>query len=91
MLGEEGKKVRGNQKGQKGKGSGGAPNPFVAVMARVPKASAKGSMKGASHTQALNMKGASHTQALNTKGANISHAHASEGKKTTNTPAFESQ
>jgi hypothetical protein len=84
MSGEEGKKVRGNQKGQKGKGSGGAPNPLVAVMAHVPKASAKRNTKGASHTQALNTKGASHTQALNTKGA--SHTQASEGKKITNTP-----
>ncbi len=69
MSGEEGMKVRGNQKDKKGKGSG-APNPLLVVMAQVPKASAKGNKKGASHTHAVNMKGASHTQ-------------ASEGMKTT--------
>ena len=53
MPGKEGKKVSGNQKGKKGKGSGGAPNPLDAVMAHVPKASAKGNTKGASHTQSL--------------------------------------
>ena len=72
MPGEEDKKVRGNQDGQKGKGSG-APNPLVAVMSHVPKASAKGNTKGASHTHAVSTKGASHTQ-------------ASETKKTTNSP-----
>ncbi len=82
MSGEEGKKVRGNQKGQKGKGSR-ALNPLVAVMAHVPKASAKGNTKGVSHTQALEMKGASHTQVANRKGA--SPAQASVGK-TTNSP-----
>ena len=61
MPGEEGKKVRGNQKGKKGKGFGGAPNPLLAVMAHVPKASAVTNMKGASHTQTSNTKGASHT------------------------------
>ncbi len=83
MPGEEGKKGRGNQKDKKGKGSG-APNPLLAVMAHVPKASAKGNTKGASHTHAVDMKGASHTQVSNTKGD--SHTQASEGKKTTNSP-----
>ena len=72
MPGEEGKKVRGNQKDKKGKVSA-APNPLLAVMAQVPKASAKGNTKGASHTHAVSAKGASHTQ-------------ASETKKTTNSP-----
>ena len=67
MPGEEGKKVRGNQKGKKGKGSG-APNPLLAVMAHVPKASAKGITKGASHTHAEGSKGASHTHAEDSKG-----------------------
>ena len=80
MPGEEGKKVRGNQKGKKEKGSG-APNPLLAVMAPVPKASGKGNRKGASHAHAANMKGASHTHAANMKGA--SHTHASVGMKTT--------
>ncbi len=40
MPGEEGMKVRGNQKDKKGKDSE-APNPLLAVMAQVPKASAK--------------------------------------------------
>jgi hypothetical protein len=66
MPGEEGKKVRGNQKGKKGKGSGGAPNPLLAVMAHVPEASAAANTKGASHTRASDMKGASHTQTSNT-------------------------
>ena len=69
MPGEEGKKVRGNQKVEEGKGTE-APNPLLAVMAQVPNASAKGNKKGASHTHAVNKKGASHTQ-------------ASEGMKTT--------
>ena len=56
MPGEEGKKVSDNQKGKKGKGSG-APNPLLAVMAHAPKASAKGNVKGASHTHAVSMKG----------------------------------
>ena len=84
MSGEEGKKFRGNQKGQKGKGSGGAPNPLMAVMAHVPKASAKGNTKGASHTQAADKKGASHTQVGNMKGA--SSTLASEGKRIVNSP-----
>ncbi len=83
MPGEEGKKVSGNQKGKKGKGTG-APDPLWAVMAHVPKASAKGNTKGASHTHAVNTKGASHTHAVNMKGA--SHTQASEVKKTTNSP-----
>ncbi len=84
MPGEERhKKVRGNQKGEKGKDSG-APNPLLAVMAHVPKASAKGNTKGASHTHAVDMKGVSHTQVSNMKGA--SHTQASEGKKTINSP-----
>ncbi len=83
MSGQEGKKVRGNQKGQKVKGSG-ALNPLVAVMAHVHKASVKGNTKGASHTQALDKKGASHTQVVNKKGA--SPTQASEGRKTTNSP-----
>jgi hypothetical protein len=80
MPEEEGKKVKGNQKDKKGKGSG-APNPLLAVMAQVPKASAKGNRKGASHTQAVNMMGASHTHAVNMKGA--SHTQAAEGLETT--------
>jgi hypothetical protein len=84
MSGEERhKKVRGNQEGKKGKGSG-APNPLLAVMAHVPKASAKENTKGASHTHAVDMKGVSHTQVLSMKGA--SHTQASEGKKTANSP-----
>ena len=67
MPGEEGMKVRGNQKDKKGKGSE-APNPLLAVMAQVPKASAKGNTKGASHTHAANMKSASHTLASESKG-----------------------
>ena len=62
MPGEEDGKVRGNQNDKKGKSSG-APVPLLAVMAQVPKASAKGNKKGASHTHAVNKKGASHTQA----------------------------
>ncbi len=65
--------VRGNQTGKKGRDTG-APNPLLAVMAHVPKASAKGNMRGASHTHAEDMKGASHTHAEDMKGA--SHAHA---------------
>ena len=84
MSGEERhKKVRGNQEGKKGKGSG-APNPLLAVMAHVPKASAKENTKGASHTHAADTKGASHTHTAGIKGA--SHTQASEGKKTTNSP-----
>ena len=85
MPGEEGKKVRGNQKG---KGSG-APNPLSAVMAHVPKVSAKGNTKGASHTQAVNMKGASHTQASEGKKTiNSSLSSLSENKEgASNTPA----
>ncbi len=69
MPGEEGEKVRGNQKVKKGKGLV-SPNPLLAVMAQVPKTSVKGNTKGASHTYVANMKGASHT-------------HSLEGKKTT--------
>ncbi len=68
MPGEEGKKVSGNQKVEKGKGTA-APNPWLAVMAQVPNASAKGNKKGASHTHAENKKGASHVHAGNKKGA----------------------
>ncbi len=59
MPGEEGKKVSGNQKSKKEKGSRGAQDPLAAVMAHVPKVNAKRKMKGASHTQAQNTKGAS--------------------------------
>ena len=92
MPGEDGKKVRGNQKGKKGKGKE-APNPLLAVMAHVPKASAKGITKGASHTHAEGSKGASHTHAEDSKGAShthavvkkgASHTQASEGKKAAN-------
>ena len=86
--------VKGNQKGKKGKGKGsGAPNPLLAVMAHVPKASAKENTKGASHTHAEDMKGASHTHAGDMKGAShthaevkkgASHTQASERKKATN-------
>jgi hypothetical protein len=87
MPGEEGKKVRVNQKGKKGKGSG-ASNP-LAVMAHVSNASEKGSRKGASHTHAVNMKGASHTQALEGKKATSSSLSSlGENKKgASNTPA----
>ena len=47
MPGEEGKKVSSNQKGKKGKGSGGATNPLLAVMAHVPNASSVAITKGA--------------------------------------------
>ena len=80
MPGDEGKKVRGNQKDKKGKSSEAA-NPSLAVMAQVPKASGKGNRKGASHTHAADMKGASHTHVANFKGD--SHTHASEGMKAT--------
>ncbi len=84
MSGEEDKKVRGNQKGKKGKGSG-PPDPLVAVMAHVPKSSAKKNTKGAaSHTQVADKKGASHTQVGNMKGA--SSTLASEGKRIVNSP-----
>ena len=83
MSGEEDKKVRGNQKGKKGKGSG-PPNPLVAVMAHVPKTSPKRNTKGASHTQAAEKKGASHTQVRSVKGA--SSTLASEGKRIVNSP-----
>ncbi len=69
MPGEEGTKVKGNQKDKKRKGAE-VTNPLLAVMAQVPKASGKRNKKGASHTHAANMKGASHT-------------HASEGMKST--------
>ncbi len=69
MPGEEGRKVSSNQKGKKGKGSGGATNPLLAVMAHVPKASSVANMKGASRTRASDMKGASHTQSSDMKGA----------------------
>jgi hypothetical protein len=88
------KLVKGNQKGKKGKLKGaGAPNPLLAVMAYVPKASAKGNTKGASHTHSENMKGASHTHAESMKGASntraevkkgASHTQASERKRATN-------
>ena len=75
--------VKGNQKGKKGKLKGaGAPNPLLAVMTHVPKASAKENTKGASHTHAEDMKGASHTRAEVKKGA--SHTQASERKRATN-------
>ena len=62
-------------------------------MAQVPKASAKGNTKGASHTHARDMKGASHTHEESMKGAShtraevdqgASHTQASEVKKATN-------
>ena len=83
MPGEEGKKVSGNQKGKKGKDSGGALNPLAAVMAHVPKVNAKRNTKGASHTQAQDTKGASHTQAsermkaANTRSPSKVKKHAS--------------
>ena len=85
------KLVKGNQKG-KLKGAR-APNPLLAVMAQVPKASAKGNTKGASHTHSGNTKGASHTHSESMKGAShthsegmkgASHTQATEGKKATN-------
>ena len=79
MPGEERhKKVRGSQKGEKGKGSG-APNPLLAVMVHVPKVSAKGNTKGASHTQAEDMKGASHAHAESMKGASHTRAEVKKG------------
>ena len=71
MPGEEGKKVRGNHKGKKGKGSGGTPNPLATIRESVPipTASSGVNTKGASHTQASDAKGAIHTQASGTKGA----------------------
>ncbi len=45
MPGEEGKKVSGNQKGKKRKGSGGVQNPLVAVMAHVPKRTQRGTRR----------------------------------------------
>ena len=68
------KLVKGNQKG-KLKGAR-APNPLLAVMAQVPKASAKGNTKGASHTQARDMKGASHTHSESMKGASHTHSES---------------
>ena len=83
MSGVEDMKVRGNQKGKKEKGSG-PPDPLVAVMAHVHKASTKRNTKGASHTQAADKKGASHTKVGNMKGA--SSTLASEGKRMVNSP-----
>jgi hypothetical protein len=72
MPGEEGKKVSGNHKGKKGKGSGGAPSKPFGGYQRTgshPQSKLRGETKGASHTQASNTKVASHTQASETKGA----------------------
>ncbi len=71
MPGEEGKKVSGNHKGKKGKGSRRAPNPLAAIRGQVliPKASSGANTKGASHTLASVTKGASHTPASESKDA----------------------
>ncbi len=83
MSADEGKKVRGNQKGKKGKGSGPS-DPLAAVRAHVPKVSAKENTKSASHTQAAGKKGVSHTQVESTKG--VSSTLVSGGKRTVNSP-----
>jgi hypothetical protein len=85
MPGEEGGKVRDNNKGKKGKGSGGGSNPLAAIRGPVltPKASSGANTKGASHTQALDAKGASHTQALDTNGA--SHTQTADTKGASHT------
>ncbi len=63
MPGDEGRKVKGNQKVKEGKGLV-APNPLLACIAQVPRASEQRNTKGASHTYEASMKGASHTHSL---------------------------
>ena len=94
MPGEEGRKVSGNHKGKKGKGSGGAPNPLAAIRGPVltSKASLGADTKGASHTPASETKGASHTPASETKGASNTQLlilkKGSKGASHTVTPKF---